>query len=176
MERADAIVVLGCLVLPGGEPSASLARRIALGARAHEEGVAPVVLACGGRRWHGVAEAVVMKRGLLAAGLPEDHIALELRSLSTAENAYFGAAWLHAQGARRAMLATCRWHLPRALDDFRRCGLDAIAPPSAWLEGPPASLALRGRERVSRWLDAALLRARMHGRPAGTPGAPEVRT
>lgn len=156
--NADAIAVLGCVVRADGEPAPPLARRIALGARLFAEGVAPRVIVSGGRRWGDHVEAAVMRDGLRAAGVPDDAIAMDLWSLSTAENCLYVARWLAQEGLSRVVVASCRWHLPRAITGFRRLGVDAAAPPGDWCEGPRAPLWLRGRERVWTWLDWSMMR------------------
>jgi uncharacterized SAM-binding protein YcdF (DUF218 family) len=154
--RADVIIVLGCAVR-AGRPSDALRRRVALALRAHRAGVAERVIASGGRRWDGRAEATVMANMLAAGGVPRAALVLERCSHSTAENAWFCAALMRDLGARSAMVASSRWHLPRALAAFRRCGVVAVPPASDWLDEPPAGLLLRLRERAAAWLDAVML-------------------
>jgi uncharacterized SAM-binding protein YcdF (DUF218 family) len=157
---ADAIVVLGCTVLPGGVPSAALGRRVRLGAEAYHRGAAGWIVASGGRAWHGEVEAVCIRRELVAAGVPERAVALELCSLSTLDNALYCARLLAGRGARSALLATSPWHLPRALRDFRWFGIRAVAPPDPWLRAmgePAAPWQVRAREGFSAWLDAQLV-------------------
>jgi uncharacterized SAM-binding protein YcdF (DUF218 family) len=161
---ADAIVVLGCTVLPGGVPSAALGRRVWLGAEAFRHGAADWIVASGGRAWHGEIEAMCIRRALVAAGVPEPAVALEPCSLSTLDNAQCCARLLALRGARSALLATSPWHLPRALRDFRSFGIRAVAPPEPWLRAmgePRAPWSLRVRETFSAWLDARLV-----GRPS----------
>lgn len=158
VEVADVIVVLGCPVRPGRQPSPALQRRIELGARAFEAGVAPWIVVSGGMRWGDVAEAPVMREGLVALGVPDDAITMEARSLSTRGNCRLVAPIVRARGGRRVMVATCRWHLPRAMAGFRRVGLEPIAPPAEWLAGPAARPAQRAREWVAGWVDAAIAR------------------
>ena len=165
---ADAVVVLGCTVLPGGAPSAALGRRVRLGAEAYHRGAAAWVLASGGRPWHGDVEALCIRRELVAAGVPERVIALELCSLSTLDNALYCARLLAERDARSALIATSPWHLPRALRDFRLFGIRAVPPPDPWLRamGEPATRwQQRAREGVSAWLDALLV-----GRAVTAPG------
>jgi uncharacterized SAM-binding protein YcdF (DUF218 family) len=153
---ADAVVVLGCMVLPGGVPSDALGRRVRLGAEAYLRGAAQLVVASGGRQWHGHIEALCIRQGLVAAGVPESAIALELCSLSTVDNALYCARLLAERGARSVMIATSAWHLPRALADFGRFGVEAMAPPAALLAlaaEPAAPWPLRAREAVAGWLD-----------------------
>jgi len=128
MLRADAIVVLGCRILPSGRPGAPAVRRAAAAASAYQSGVAPWVIASGGRRWGGQAEARVFRRELCEAGVPDAAIIEELCSLSTYENAIFSAAVLRRLAGKprpRAAIVTCPFHMPRALSNFRATGVDA---------------------------------------------------
>ena len=158
MQTADAIVVLGCPVRPGRRPSPALQRRIELGARAFEAGVAPWIVVSGGMRWGEVAEAPVMREGLVALGVPGDSVTMEARSLSTRGNCRHVAPIVRGRGGWRVMVATCRWHLPRAMAGFRRVGLEPIAPPAEWLRGPPARPTEQAREWVAGLVDAAIAR------------------
>src|SRR4051812_5966410 len=94
MLRADALVVLGCKVGPSGRPGPALARRVATAARAFHAGVAPIVVASGGRRWGSPIEARAIRDDLVAAGVPAGAVLEELCSLCTYENALFSAALL----------------------------------------------------------------------------------
>jgi uncharacterized SAM-binding protein YcdF (DUF218 family) len=127
-----------------------------LAARLYREGAASVVVASGGRAWGRHIEAVVMKRVLVAQGVGADDVLMELCSLNTFENGHYTAELLRARGAQSVLLATCGWHLPRALRSFRRFGVHAIAPPESWLDTPAPSAALRVREAVCRGVDALL--------------------
>ncbi len=83
----QALVVLGAAVRRDGTPSPALARRIALAARLHREGVALTVIASGGLGRHPPAEAQAIRDGLLAAGVPPAAVIEEDRARSTYENA-----------------------------------------------------------------------------------------
>ncbi len=161
--QADAIVVLGCKVHPDGAPSASLARRIELAARAFRAEVAPRVIVSGGRQWGPHTEAVVMGRELLLRGVPQRAVQLELYSLSTAENCWFTHEILVAAGGRRVFVATCDWHLPRAARNFRRLGVDVCLPPPAWMRTPAPSLRRLLKERVNVVLDWCMMPRARHG-------------
>ncbi|AGP34101.1 hypothetical protein SCE1572_06085 [Sorangium cellulosum So0157-2] len=159
--HADAIVVLGCRMLPSGRPAAPGARRAARAAQAYRDGVAPWVIASGGRRWGAQIEARVLSAELLRAGVPARAILQDLWSLTTHENAIFSAALLRRMGARRAAIVTCPWHMARALQNFREVGIDACALPSPHVRAPMVARAwLRGHEVVSMWLDARAMRRR----------------
>jgi uncharacterized SAM-binding protein YcdF (DUF218 family) len=158
---ADAIVVLGCRVSAGGALAGPAARRVETAARVFRAGVAPVVIASGGRRWGAEVEAIGFCNALVGEGVPRSAIAAELVSLSTVENAVFSAAILRrlvtARSRRRprAAIVTCPWHMPRALASFTAAGVDAIGAPT---ESVPMSILARAylalHELASERLDA----------------------
>lgn len=155
--RFDTIVVLGCGVERDGRPSPALGRRLELAVRAHQARPDVPIVLTGGKRYHGgFVEAEVMREVLLARGLPLALLRLETRSLSTRENATYTARLL--EGSEVALLATCSWHLPRALTCFRRLGVDAVPPPRSWWNTPPPTPAARAREALSRCLDWTITR------------------
>jgi uncharacterized SAM-binding protein YcdF (DUF218 family) len=175
----EAIVVLGCRIEPGGAPSAAATRRTLAGLRAFRAGLAPILITSGGRRWPtggsaGVtcAEATSMARVLVHGGVPEHLVYRELASLNTNENAIYTAALLDRMAAsaadaaslcgprggapRRVLIATCGWHLPRALDAFRRAGLDPSGIPADAANHSELERALlRLHEAASSRLDRA---------------------
>lgn len=150
----DAIVLLGCRILPGGRLSGAAERRVARAARAFAEGVATRVVASGGKAWDGVREADAMSIALEAYAVPASAITRELRSTTTRGNAQHAGELLRTVGARRIALVTCDWHLSRALTrffdvGFEVLGLPAPSPRISWLRR--AYLVVR--ERASGWLD-----------------------
>lgn len=87
-----------------------------------------------------------MAIGLVARGVPRGAIVRELVSLSTRENAVRSATLLAALGATEVVVATCDWHLPRALREFARAGVVAAGAPAP---SPRVSL-VRGWLRAAR--------------------------
>jgi SanA protein len=122
----DAIVVLGCRVSKDGRAQGALLRRCQRAAVAFHDGLGPLVVACGGKRWHGHAEASVMRKTLCDLGVPGDRVVCELHSTTTWGNAQYGAAILRTLGARRIAVVTCDFHQGRALALFARAGFDTI--------------------------------------------------
>lgn len=159
IERADAIVVLGCRILPSGRPTPAAARRAEAAAEAYRLGAAPQIIASGGRRWGSQVEAEALRRTLVHAGVPEGAVMRELWSLTTHENAIYSAALLRRIAARRVLVVTCAWHMPRALADFRAAGVDPLPLPS---RASSTSLVRhtyrRAHEAVCTWLDARAMR------------------
>lgn len=154
----DAIVLLGCRVTDLGEPGPAAARRAARAAGAWAEGLAPVVVASGGRRWGNHAEATVLARALERLGVPTAAVRTELWSFTTTENAIFTARLLARRNgsAPKVGLVTCSWHMARAARDFRTVGCDVVPCPAQ----APATLVVRALELGRALLDARAIRRR----------------
>jgi uncharacterized SAM-binding protein YcdF (DUF218 family) len=152
-EPLDAIVLLGCRVVPDGSQRGAARRRSERAAAAYAAGVSPLLVVSGGKRWSGVAEANALARALVAQGVPESALLLELRSRTTRGNAHHVGRLLEARGAKRLALVTCDWHMPRARAVFAREGFEIteLPAPSPHI-GLARSLRLL-REHGSRLLD-----------------------
>lgn len=154
-------VVLGCRVLASGSPSLALERRIdAAVTWFTERPDTRVLIASGGRRWEGHAEATVIADALVARGVPRGAILRELMSFTTAENAIYTAAILRARSAPSVVVVTCDWHLPRAMENFRAAGLSVEGRAAV---SPPSSPVDRAQRRIHEILSSVLdrrLRAR----------------
>lgn len=89
-----------------------------LAAELYHAGRAPFVVTTGGPDRHprGVSEAVVHKRLLLAAGIPESAVILEDRSTTTVENVTLSAPLIaNVVGDVRSVIAVVKWYHRRAL-------------------------------------------------------------
>lgn len=144
----DALVVLGCRLEPAGELGPAARRRLLTAARAFHRGLSQLVIASGGRRWYGVPEAEAFALELERLGVPRSSVLEELRSLSTCENARNVAGLLAEHSLVRVGLVTCDWHMPRALDSFRRAGV--VAEPIRAPSPEPNWLIRTYRERRER--------------------------
>ena len=144
--QTTVIVVLGCRVLPSGEPSVTLVRRIEHAVELWRHRGVGLILCSGGRRWHGVPEATVMRERALLAGVTPESVICELCSLNTRQNAEFSWKILAKRGVNTVTVVTSDWHMPRALLAFRRVGFQAS--PGAVLT--PASNDLGARIRTLR--------------------------
>lgn len=152
----DALVVLGCRIHEDQLRNAAL-RRVERAARAYHEHGSLLVVASGGRAWHGSLEAEVFARGLRERGVPADRLLEERESLTTRGNARGVQRLLRGREVSRLGLVTCDWHMPRALWLFRRRGFDPVAIPAAAPARAAHETSLRWlRERASHALDALL--------------------
>lgn len=152
----EVLVVLGCRV-DGAELSHAALRRVERAARAYAEDGAELVIASGGKIWHGHRESETFARGLLARGVPPERILQESESLTTRGNARGVARLLRGRNITRLGIVTCDWHIPRAIRLFRQLGLEpsavpAVSPPRPW----HVKLVRQAREHGSLLLDFLL--------------------
>lgn len=135
-QPADAIVVLGSRVYPGGRPGPALARRADHAATLYEDGLAPAVICTGGLGPFPPTEAEAACARVEASGIPAGAIFLETRAHSTEENALYTAEIMRAQGWETAIISTDGYHAFRAVLLFRRAGITAYASPSQFSTYP----------------------------------------
>lgn len=124
--------MLGCALDPSGAPTPALERRTRHGVALHQAGAASLLALSGGGP-HPRSEAAAMADMARAAGVPETAILIEDRSRNTFENAAFTVPLLIERGARRVVLVSDFYHLPRARLMFHLAGLTVAAvaaPPS----------------------------------------------
>lgn len=141
---ADAIVVLGGYLhsptaTHGNAEMNESGDRLWMGARLFKAGKAPLVLLTGGTvPGFGeklVPEAAAAKTLLQAWGVPAAAILVETQSRNTHENATLSRPILVERSAKRVLLVTSAFHMPRALAIFRKAGIDVIPIPTDYLAG-----------------------------------------
>ena len=120
---AWAIVILGAAVWPGGEPSPSLARRIAYGHQAAAEGPSDLIFCSGGLGRHGPSEARVMAQLLIGLGIDPQRIALDEDSRDTLQNVTAAARFVRTEGLEGAVVCTDGYHMPRTRMLFSVLGI-----------------------------------------------------
>lgn len=121
----DVIVVLGAKVLPDGQASAALRRRMRVAVSLYHAGVASRLLLAG-RGPHAVPEADVMRQLAIAEGIPDSALILEPGSRNTLENAREAGHLLSPRGWRRVVLVTDRYHVLRARLLFWMAGMTVV--------------------------------------------------
>jgi len=163
LPAADAIVVFGGgvsgapLAVPGLPGLNRGADREWFAAQLYLAGKAPRVIVSaaaepGSRRQPG---AQGMAEFLVALGVPREAIVLEPQARNTVENARFTEERLAALGARRVLLVTSGYHMPRALRALARVSTGRTISPAAT---SPEAIAVDGS--AGRWLPSAAALAR----------------
>jgi uncharacterized SAM-binding protein YcdF (DUF218 family) len=123
--RADAIIVLGSAVWPGGRPSPSLYARTQHAIALYQSGYAPYLIFCGGLGGNPPTEAEVMRRLATSAGVPASAMILEDQSHSTDESLANAQALMNARGLKSAIIVSDPFHLLRAEIIARDLGIEA---------------------------------------------------
>lgn len=122
LDDVDCILVLGCGVDENGRPKGLLTDRLTVALDLYEAGAAPKLLMSGD---HGTAEydeVNAMKQYAVAAGVPGSDVFMDHAGFSTYESAYRAR---DVFAAKRVIIVTQGYHLPRALYVARALGLDA---------------------------------------------------
>lgn len=135
-QPADAILIFGARVWPGGEPSPILQARTR---RAYElwlRGLAPRIICTGGVGDDPPAEAEVQAKLLRGWGVPERAILVENHSTSTRENVEFAAKLLPVD-ERTIIGVSDAFHLWRCVRECRKQGIIAYSSPSPGFDELP---------------------------------------
>ena len=127
---ADVIIVLGSQVRADGEPSNSLRSRTLRGIQLYQEGYAPQLFLTGGVGRFPPAEAQVMRRLALQAGVPDGALVLDETATSTQESIETVARLARERGWRTALIVSDPFHIYRARQMARDAGLDAYGAPA----------------------------------------------
>jgi len=123
---ADVGVVLGSLIERDGTPTPGLRARLDRGFDAWRAGRVPRLIVSGGVDRSGFNEAPVMRRYLLARGVPDSCVVADSLGRNTWLTARNTAAWLAARGLRRVLVVSDYYHLPRCRLAFERHGLHGV--------------------------------------------------
>jgi uncharacterized SAM-binding protein YcdF (DUF218 family) len=127
---ADAIVVLGAAQY-NGRPSPVLRARLDHALGLYQEGLAPLIVVTGGvGPGDTISEALVGRRYLMAHAVPPESVVAQPQGRTTAASMTAVSHWLHARGARRALLVSDPFHLFRLRLEARRTGLEAYTSPT----------------------------------------------
>jgi uncharacterized SAM-binding protein YcdF (DUF218 family) len=131
---ADALVVLGARVMPGGVPSGALLARVEKAVELYQRGLAPRLVFSGGIGVNPPSEAHVMREEAVRLGVPSEACVLEEQSHSTEQNARYSAELLRTLGVRRVVVVSDPYHLLRARQYFRLQGFEVSTSPALLTE------------------------------------------
>jgi vancomycin permeability regulator SanA len=117
----DAVIVLGCSVLPDGSPSHMLSDRIDTGVEVFGFSGAQLLVMSGDRS-ENYDEVTVMSKRAISLGVSDASIAEDPEGFSTYESVFRAAKHF---GFKRVIIVTQRYHLYRSLYIAGKLGLDA---------------------------------------------------
>jgi uncharacterized SAM-binding protein YcdF (DUF218 family) len=142
LPQAEAIVVLGGGTRPRIAPRPwyevnEAGDRILYGSWLYKQGKAPLLVVTGGRaEWYGEGgnpESEDMAALAEAMGVPPSAIIQESQSFNTRDNAVNTQQILLKRGVNKILLVTSALHMPRAMEIFRKVGVESIAAPTDFL-------------------------------------------
>ena len=116
------ILVLGCAVWPGNEPSPMLKDRLDTAIALYKQGVAPKLLLSGDNSVVEYSEPDCMLQYTLAQGVPAEDIFLDYAGFSTYESVHRSHSVFTAD---RLIVVTQKYHLFRALKACKALGIEA---------------------------------------------------
>lgn len=116
------------------------ANRLLTAARLQRESGLPILFSGGQVYRDSGNEADIARRQLLALGVPDSSIMIENRSLNTEQNALYSSEILDEHGYSSAILVTSAFHMPRAVLEFRRAGVDVQPFPVDYMAGSPETV------------------------------------
>ena len=151
-ETADYVLVLGCGVKPDGTPSHMLYERVKAGTEIFKEKTAYSLLLTGDKSGDYYDEPKVMKKIAKEFGVKEKEITVDNIGYSTYES-IVNAKEIY--GAKKLIIVTQPYHLPRALYIAKSLGIEAYGY-KAWLPFYPKQVLWSLREIAARNKDFIL--------------------
>ena len=119
---ADCAIVLGCQVLPSGQPSTMLRHRLETGAELYFSGKVKKIIVSGDHGADHYDESNNMKSYLIDMGIPSEDIFMDHAGFSTYESIYRAKEIF---GAKKIVIVTQKYHLHRALHIAEALGVEA---------------------------------------------------
>lgn len=150
LPECDAVLVLGGILSPGKEVGlipewAESVERFEAGVQIVRRDKARLLLFTGDTRG---SEGTALQREAIERGVPRERTAVIGAVDNTAGEAAQLKRYAAQHGLKRIVLVTSAWHLPRAMRQFRRAGVELVPFPVDY-RGLPSSL------RYMDWIPAA---------------------
>ena len=127
LPQADCILVPGCLVRNGNEPSLMLRDRLSRAMELYHGGAAPKLLMSGDHGREDYNEVAVMKEIAVREGAAPEDVFMDHAGFSTYESMYRAR---DVFAAKSVIIVTQEYHLYRALYIARALGLEAYGVPA----------------------------------------------
>ena len=121
-EEFDCIMVLGCQVKEGGEPSHMLRDRLQRGVETYQYGISEKLLMSGDHGRTDYNEVETMKQYAIDEGVESENIFMDHAGFSTYESIYRAK---EVFGVEKMVIITQEYHLHRALYIAEKLGIEA---------------------------------------------------
>lgn len=125
----DALVVLGGGSYNTGILKEDSMKRLLTGFILHKKYGLPIILS-GSASMGRLPEAEVMKQVLEELGVDKKSIITEVKSKDTSENAMYVKEICERYGFKKIALITSAYHMPRAVEAFKKIGLEVLPYPT----------------------------------------------
>jgi vancomycin permeability regulator SanA len=149
--QADAIVVLGARAYADGTPSPALADRVRTACELYSQRYAPTLIFSGGPGDGAISETESMRRFAVSLGVPDAAIISDTSGVNTAATVAHTLRILSHLGARRVLVVSHYYHLPRVKLCFALAGRQVFTVPAEQTCILPQMPLLMGREVVGLW-------------------------
>jgi uncharacterized SAM-binding protein YcdF (DUF218 family) len=127
---ADVAIVLGARAYADGRPSDALADRVRTGCELYNRGMTRRLLFSGGPGDGAVHETEAMKNMAMSLGVPEQDIILDKQGVNTQATVKNTRSILQKIGARRVLVVSHFYHLPRLKLAYSRDGREVYTVPA----------------------------------------------
>jgi vancomycin permeability regulator SanA len=124
--KADIALVLGNKVNPDGSPSPRLKARLDTAISLFQKGYFQRIIVSGGTGKEGFPEGTVMKRYLIASGIPAFAVLVDDHGVDTLTSAHNTASIMRSEHLKSVFVITQYFHIPRSKLALSKCGIFPI--------------------------------------------------
>ena len=121
LKEIEVILILGCKVMPNGEPSYMLKDRLDKGIELYRNNVAPKIIVSGDNGQVQYDEVNPMKNYLINNGIPSEDIFMDHAGFSTYDSMYRAKEIF---GVNKVVVVTQKYHLYRAIYIGKTVGME----------------------------------------------------
>jgi uncharacterized SAM-binding protein YcdF (DUF218 family) len=125
-----------------GSLSGSTMNRTITAYKLHRSYNLPIIISGGQPFSYTGNEGQIVKRNLLALGVPESQLLLDDKSRNTAENALNTAEIIKYKGFAKPILVTSAFHMQRSVEHFDKVGIMTAPYPTDFLVPQPAAVSI----------------------------------
>lgn len=149
LQNTDCVIVLGCQVMPNGNPSGMLKDRLLCGIDLYNRGAAPKIIMSGDHGQKEYDEVNAMKQFAVDKNIPSEDIFMDHAGFSTYESIYRAKEVFKASSV---IIVSQEYHLHRAVYIARNLGIEAYGVSSDYNEYSGQQYR-EGREILARCKD-----------------------